>query len=207
MTTTLEQLEVQARGCTLCRLATTRTNVVFGVGDPRAALMLVGEAPGRNEDLEGEPFVGAAGQLLNRLLAEIGIRREETYIANVLKCRPPNNRDPLPDEVETCKPYLRTQLLLIDPDVVVTLGNFATKLLLQTDRGISRLRGRAYHWWKGKTLVPTYHPAAALRGGDRITELMRLDFRIVRQALDVARSGGEPMGEAPEPTQLELFDQ
>ncbi|GIU91258.1 MAG: uracil-DNA glycosylase [Acidimicrobiia bacterium] len=197
----LEELKTRAEACTSCRLASTRTNVVFGVGDPNADLMLVGEAPGRNEDLQGEPFVGAAGRLLNRFLGEIGIEREEVYIANVLKCRPPNNRDPLPDEVESCKPFLREQLRLIDPQVVLTLGNFATRLLLKTDAGIGRLRGKAYRWWREKTLIPTYHPAAALRGGDRIVEAMRFDFALVRQALD-----GAARSEDPEPAQLELFD-
>jgi DNA polymerase len=167
-----------------CRLATTRTTVVFGVGAPDADLMFVGEAPGKNEDLQGVPFVGAAGRLLDTLMGEVGIDRHRSYIANVIKCRPPNNRDPLPDEIDSCKGYLRSQIELIDPIVVVTLGNFATKLLLRTEAGITKLRGRAYPWWRGKTLVPTYHPAAALRSGDRVTDLMREDFRLMRQALD-----------------------
>ncbi|MDX1449230.1 MAG: uracil-DNA glycosylase, partial [Acidimicrobiia bacterium] len=159
-----EALRERALVCTDCRLSETRTNVVFGVGDVGADLMLVGEAPGRNEDLQGEPFVGAAGQLLDELLAGIGVGRDEVYIANVLKCRPPNNRDPRPDEIDSCKGYLRTQIRMISPRVVVTLGNFATKLLLRTDTGITRLRGQRFNWWLGATLVPTFHPAAALRG-------------------------------------------
>lgn len=174
----LSELSSVASGCTECRLAETRTHVVFGVGSEIADLMLVGEAPGRNEDLEGEPFVGAAGRLLDTLLGEVGLGRSDVYIANVLKCRPPGNRDPQSDEIESCKGFLLRQLELVAPRVVVTLGNFATRLVLRTETGISRLRGGAYPWWRGMTVVPTYHPAAALRGGDRIVELMRADFRL-----------------------------
>lgn len=206
----LEQLRDQALGCTRCRLAETRTQVVFGVGDPRARLMLVGEAPGRSEDLQGEPFVGAAGKLLDSLLTEIGIRRHQVYIANVLKCRPPGNRDPRPDEVDSCKGYLREQVRLIAPEVVITLGNFATKLLLNTEQGITRLRGRAYPWWLGARLVPTFHPAAALRSGDRVTDQMRADFELVRSLLagevEAGDEGPAPPGDGLEsPTQMELF--
>lgn len=214
MSTALAELRVEAESCVRCSLADTRTSVVFGVGAPDADLMFVGEAPGKNEDLQGEPFVGAAGKLLDRLLAEAGIARERVYIANVLKCRPPGNRDPRPDEIEACKGYLRSQLELVDPTVVVTLGNFATKLLLRTDTGITRLRGHAYPWWRGKTLVPTYHPAAALRGGDRITDLMRQDFELMRTTIDApvdddpgvtVRGDASVTGEPVEPTQLGLF--
>ena len=204
----LAELRLVAESCTACRLAETRNSVVFGVGAEDADLMFVGEAPGKNEDLQGEPFVGAAGQLLNRLLDEAGIARERTYIANVLKCRPPGNRDPQPDEIDACKGYLRTQLELVDPIVVVTLGNFATKLLLKTDTGITRLRGQSYRWWRDKTLVPTYHPAAALRGGDRITDLMRKDFQLMRAAIDQApEAGAGPVnsGSDAEAHQLGLF--
>ena len=183
MSEPLRQLESEAKICTACRLAETRTQVVFGVGDPDADVMFIGEAPGFNEDLQGEPFVGAAGQLLNRLLGEIGLSREEVYIANVIKCRPPNNRDPAPDEVDSCKGYLRAQITLIDPSVVVPLGNFATKLLMRTEKGITRLRGHAYPWWQGRTLIPSYHPAAALRSGDRLIGEMQFDFALVREAL------------------------
>lgn len=185
-------LESEAKICTACRLAQTRTQVVFGVGDPDADVLLVGEAPGFNEDLQGEPFVGAAGQLLNRLLGEIGLGREDVYIANVLKCRPPNNRDPAGDEVDSCKDYLRAQITIIDPSVVVTLGNFATKLLMRTETGITRLRGRTYPWWQGRTLVPTYHPAAALRSGDRLIGEMQSDFSLVRDALSRPRPTTNP---------------
>ena len=174
--TRLAELAAEASGCTRCPLATTRTQVVFGVGDPDADLMFVGEAPGRDEDIQGEPFVGRSGQLLDRLLAEeLGIERGQVYIANVVKCRPPGNRDPLPAEIESCRPYLEGQLDLIDPAVVVTLGNFATRLLLETTEGITRLRGRSYPFRRGH-LVPTYHPAAALRGGAEVVAGMRADL-------------------------------
>ncbi len=200
----LEDLRAVAEACTACRLADTRTKVVFGVGAPDADLLFVGEAPGKNEDLQGVPFVGAAGRLLDTLMEEAGIDRRRSYIANVLKCRPPNNRDPQQDEIDCCKGYLRTQLELIDPRVVVTLGNFATKLLLKTEVGITRLRGRAYPWWRNKTLIPTFHPAAALRSGDRVTSQMREDFELIGEAL-----AGKPETYTPEQSrvaeQLGLF--
>jgi uracil-DNA glycosylase len=173
---TLAELRAEALGCTRCALAGGRTQVVFGVGDPAARLLFVGEGPGRDEDLAGEPFVGRSGKLLDKLMhQEIGIDRSACYIANVVKCRPPGNRDPRPEEIEACRPYLEAQLSLIDPAVVVTLGNFATKLLLGTDEGIRRVRGRAYPYRNGH-LVPTYHPAAALRGGGEVMAEMRADF-------------------------------
>jgi len=201
----LEELRERALVCTACGLSQTRTQVVFGVGDPNARVMLVGEAPGKNEDLQGEPFVGAAGRLLDQLLAEIGLQRSEVYIANVLKCRPPGNRDPHPDEIDSCKGYLREQIRLIGPEVVVTLGNFATKLLLNTDTGITRLRGRPHPWWLGSTLVPTFHPAAALRGGDRVTDQMREDFKLVRSILDRPDQAEEIEEIVLDPAQMELF--
>ncbi len=198
----LELLAAEAAGCTKCRLSESRTQVVFGVGAFDADVMFVGEAPGRNEDLQGEPFVGAAGKLLDRLLGEIGLERDDVYIANVIKCRPPGNRDPRPDEIDSCKGYLRTQLTLVDPRVVVTLGNFATKLLLKRNVGITRLRGQVYPWWQ-RHVVPTFHPAAALRGGDRITEQMRQDFALVAAILDAPAQAPEPVEESAE--QLGLF--
>lgn len=180
-------LRESAESCTACRLAETRNNVVFGSGDPNARLMLVGEAPGHNEDLRGEPFVGAAGQLLDELLQGIGTDRSQVYIANVLKCRPPGNRDPMQDEIDCCKGFLREQIRLIHPDVVVTLGNFATKLLMPTTYGITRVRGTVVDWWLGAKLIPTFHPAAALRGRPQVRQEMRADFSRVRQVLqDVA---------------------
>lgn len=184
MATELDTLRITAESCTDCRLAETRTNVVFGVGSPNADVMIVGEAPGKNEDLQGEPFVGAAGRLLDSLLSEVGIERDQVYIANVLKCRPPGNRDPRPDEIDACKGYLRTQLELIAPTVVVTLGNFATKLLLKTETGITKMRGQRYRWWRDIIVVPTFHPAAALRGRPDVEVAMRQDFGLVRVTID-----------------------
>ena len=187
---TLAELEREALACTRCPLAEGRTNVVFGVGDPNARLMFVGEGPGREEDLKGEPFVGRSGQLLDRLmLEELGVKRDRVYIGNVLKCRPPGNRDPLPAEIETCRPFLEQQVEMIGPDVVVTLGNFATKLLLDTTEGITKLRGRAYPFRNG-VLVPTYHPAAALRGGAVVVAEMRADFIRAKEALAAATGRG-----------------
>ncbi len=178
----LTALRIEAEACTACRLAETRTRVVFGAGSPTARIMFVGEAPGKHEDEQGVPFVGRAGQLLTQLLEEIGLTRtEDAFIANVLKCRPPNNRDPKQDEIDACKGYLRNQIDLIAPEVVMTLGNFATKLLLRTDTGITRMRGRVYPWWRGM-LIPTFHPAAVLRDPRRIEEV-RADFELARRVL------------------------
>ncbi len=198
----LAELAARAKGCTDCRLSETRTQVVFGVGSPQAQVMMVGEAPGRNEDLQGEPFVGAAGHLLTRLLAEVGMKRQDVYIANVLKCRPPGNRDPRSDEIEACKGYLQAQLDLVDPHVVMTLGNFATQLLLRTTQGITRMRGRSYKWWKDKIVIPTFHPAAALRGGERVTDQIREDLALMRTVLESIDTGE---GVTAEPEQLGLF--
>lgn len=179
----IDALASVAHGCTACSLAEGRTNVVFGAGSASADVMIVGEGPGQQEDEEGLPFVGRSGQLLDRLLNEIELEREDVYIANVVKCRPPRNRDPRTDEIDACKGYLRRQIELIDPTVVITLGNFSTKLLLKTTTGITRMRGRAYEWW-GRFLVPTFHPAAALRGGERVTDDIRADLAIVRNIVD-----------------------
>jgi len=171
-----DRLRDEALGCTACRLCEGRTQVVFGTGDPAADLMFVGEAPGAQEDLQGLPFVGRSGKLLDRLMAEeMGLTRDTAYIANVVKCRPPDNRDPKPDEIASCRPYLERQVELIDPKVVVTLGNFAAKLLLETTTGIMKLRGRAYRWGD-RVLVPTLHPAAVLRGGGDAMANARADF-------------------------------
>src|SRR5919106_4614152 len=142
-TRTIEDAAREASTCTRCRLANGRTQVVYGVGNPNADLMFIGEGPGFHEDKQGEPFVGAAGKLLNELLQSAGLSRAEIYIANVVKCRPPNNRDPEPDEVETCKPFLLQQIELIRPKVVCTLGNWATKTLLEKNVGITKVRGQA----------------------------------------------------------------
>jgi DNA polymerase len=180
---TLESLAADAAGCTACRLHETRTTVVFGTGTKKSGLLFVGEGPGRDEDLQGEPFVGRSGQLLDRLVhEELGLTRASVYIANVVKCRPPGNRDPLPDEVVACAPYLEGQLALLDPKVVVTLGNVATRVLLETDEPISALRGRE-HPWRGRVVVPTFHPAYALRGGGGVMAQMRADLVRAKQAL------------------------
>lgn len=210
MTTELEIIEAEALVCTKCELSESRTNVVFGSGDPNADLMFVGEGPGQREDEQGLPFVGPSGNLLEQLLGEIGLTRDQVYIGNVVKCRPPGNRDPRPNEIDACKGYLRSQIELIDPDVVVTLGNFASKLLLRTETGITRLRGTAYEWWGGRFLVPTFHPAAALRGRPQVLEDMRADFSLVRRALDgnlgAAAGSDEPTDEpVVDPEQLGLF--
>jgi uracil-DNA glycosylase len=172
----LERLRVTASTCTLCPLAKGRTQVVFGVGSPTADLLFVGEGPGREEDLAGEPFVGRSGKLLDRLMwEEVGLTRAECYIANVVKCRPPQNRDPAPREIEACRPYLAEQIELIDPRVIVTLGNFATKLLLETTKGIRELRGQVFERGRA-SLVPTYHPAYVLRAGGEAMAEMRADL-------------------------------
>src|SRR5262245_18611925 len=163
--TALEAHAAETLACTRCRLAQGRTQVVYGVGDPDADLMFVGEAPGFHEDKQGYPFVGSAGKLLDRLLEGIALTRGDVYIANVLKCRPPGNRDPQPDEIEACEAHLFRQLELIQPKLVATLGNFATKLLSGKPTGITRVHGRPQQALVGGrtvTLYPIYHPAAAL---------------------------------------------
>jgi DNA polymerase len=156
------ELEARARACTLCRLAATRTQVVFGVGNRNADLMFIGEGPGRDEDLAGEPFVGRAGQLLNDIIKAMKLRREDVYIANVVKCRPPENRNPEPDEMDLCRPYLRRQIELIRPKVIVTLGRYALQSTTEKAYAISSVRGQ---WLElgGVRLMPTYHPAYLLR--------------------------------------------
>ena len=183
----LDALGQEASGCTRCRLAVGRTQVVFGTGTPSADLLFVGEGPGAEEDRQGLPFVGRSGQLLDRLMVEeLGFTRASCYIANIVKCRPPGNRDPKPDEIEACRPWLDGQLELLHPRVVVTLGNTATKTLLGTTQGVTRLRGRTYPW-RDIVLVPTYHPAAVLRGGPSEMAEMRAD--LVRAKLALAGAG------------------
>jgi DNA polymerase len=182
----LASLRADALGCTRCPLAPTRTQVVFGVGRDDADLMFVGEGPGADEDRLGEPFVGRAGKLLTSLIEGIGMSRSEVYIANVVKCRPPGNRDPQPVEIETCRPYLERQLDLVAPRVVVTLGNFATKLLLDTKVGITKLRGQQFPYRDGATLIPALHPSAVLRNGGAALAQARADFVVVRRALAAA---------------------
>ena len=188
MFASFEELERDALACTSCPLAETRTQVVFGAGDPEADLMFVGEGPGEQEDLQGIPFVGRAGKLLTTLIEGIGLDRDAVYIANVVKCRPPGNRDPLPLEIERCRPYLEAQVGFIAPKVVVTLGNFATKLLLDTKDGITKLRGKEFPFATGAgapdaVLVPTLHPSAVLRNGGTALAQSRADFVVAKRAL------------------------
>jgi uracil-DNA glycosylase len=196
--TELEQYAAQTAGCTRCRLAETRTQVVFGVGNPEADLMFVGEAPGFHEDKQGFPFVGQAGKLLDRLLGGIGLTRADCYVANVLKCRPPGNRDPVPDEIESCEPHLFRQIELIQPLVIATLGNFATKLLSGKQTGITRVHGQEQRTTLGGRdvlLYPLYHPAAALYTPAMLTVLEQ-DFARLPELL-----GGEvapPVAAAPQ---------
>jgi uracil-DNA glycosylase len=193
---TIEEAALEASTCTRCRLSQGRTQVVYGVGDPNADLMFIGEGPGFHEDKQGEPFVGPAGQLLTQVLGEIGLRREQVYINNVVMCRPPGNRDPLPDEIEACKPWLDERIELIDPSVVVTLGNWATRFVLGPRVSISRVRGQRFPW-NGRTVIPTFHPAAILHGGGQASkqmEALRADFQEVSRAL----------AERPEPVEEQL---
>jgi DNA polymerase len=199
---TLEEARTEASTCTKCALSQGRTQVVYGVGNANADLMFIGEGPGFHEDKQGEPFVGAAGQLLNKLLDEIGLERSDAYIANVVKCRPPGNRDPRPEEIEACTPYLTEQVELIDPFVVVTLGNFATRFILDRQISISRVRGQLFAW-QGRKVMPTFHPAAVLHGGgenSRQMQSLREDFAQVKQLLNEKPARAEPPTE-----QLGLF--
>lgn len=195
----LEELAAAARACTDCRLAEGRTQAVFADGSPQAELMFIGEGPGFYEDQQGIPFVGKAGMLLDRLLAGAGLRRADVYIANVVKCRPPDNRDPKPDEIEACKHFLSDQIRLVDPLVVMTLGNFSTKLLLKTTTGITRMRGKVVPWW-GTVVIPTFHPAAVLRAGPDMEAVVVDDLELAVRTMQRIReeeAAGEP-GPGPE---------
>ena len=185
VTLTLAEVAAEAAGCTKCGLAKGRTQVVFGMGSPNADLMFVGEGPGAEEDKQGLPFVGRSGKLLDRLMAEeMGLTRDLCYIANVVKCRPPDNRDPKPEEVAACRPWLERQIQLIAPKVIVTLGNFSSKLLLDTKTGITKLRGQSYPMnGTDIVIIPTYHPAAVLRGGGLQEAQMRSDLVRARMAI------------------------
>src|SRR5947209_964530 len=158
----LEAVRTELGECTLCKLHKGRHTIVFGVGSPEARLMFVGEAPGEDEDLKGETFVGKAGQLLTKMIEAMGLRREDVYICNTVKCRPPNNRNPEPDELAACEPFLKAQLAAVKPEVIVTLGKFAAQALLRDDTAISRLRG-TWREYEGIPLMPTFHPAYLLR--------------------------------------------
>ena len=200
----LKAVLAEARGCTRCpELAATRKTVVFGAGNANAELMFVGEAPGASEDEQGVPFVGRAGKLLSTLLEEVGLQRNDVFIANVLKCRPPGNRDPLPIEIENCQEYLLRQVELIEPTVICTLGNFSTKLLRGDPTGITRLHGQPEVLVLGRRAVrlyPIYHPAAALYT-PRMLETLREDF----QRLPALLAEGAP--EQPPPEQLAELDE
>jgi DNA polymerase len=199
-------------GCTRCALAQGRTQVVFGSGSPDADLMFVGEAPGFHEDKQGVPFVGAAGKLLSKLLDGIGLSRDEVYIANVLKCRPPGNRDPQPEEIESCEPHLWRQIELIQPKLICTLGNFATKLLSGKPAGITQVHGREQHVTLGGnavTLYPIFHPAAALYT-PRMLQVLEEDFARIPDLIGRTIAPPPVLAAVPEPAsehpvQLGLF--
>jgi uracil-DNA glycosylase len=195
-------------GCTKCALAQGRTQVVFGSGSPTAELMFVGEAPGFHEDKQGVPFVGAAGQLLSKLLDGIGLKREDVWISNVLKCRPPGNRDPLPEEIEACEPHLWRQIELIEPKLICTLGNFATKLLSGKPSGITQVHGRPQEVVLGGnavTLYPIFHPAAALYT-PRMLQVLQEDFARIPELLGRAATPPPPPP-APAPVAAEAVPQ
>lgn len=213
---TLQELSKSLHNCQLCKLAKLgRTQVVFGVGNPHASIMFVGEAPGFNEDQKGEPFVGAAGKLLNDLLASAGLSRDQIYIANVIKCRPPNNRDPEPDEVETCKPFLMQQIQMIRPQLVCTLGNWATQTLLERKVGITKVKAQAFYM-RDFVIFPLLHPAAALHQGN-LLDTLKEDFKKLKEFLDKHSKPAEPVSalatpaesvlniEQPQPAQMDLF--
>jgi uracil-DNA glycosylase len=205
----LKDLYHRARACTRCpQLASTRTTVVFGSGNANADLMFCGEAPGKNEDEQGLPFVGQAGKLLDKLLAEIGLTRADVFVVNVLKCRPPGNRDPAPVEIENCQDYLMRQVELIEPTVICTLGNFATKLLRADPTGITRLHGREEERVIGTRAVrlyPIFHPAAALYTPANV-EVLRRDFARLPEllALGPPRQPGEEEEKVPELPEPEM---
>jgi DNA polymerase len=184
---TLEEIRAELEGCRRCPLCQGRRTIVFGVGNPRARLVFVGEAPGREEDEKGEPFVGEAGRLLDRILFAMGLAREEVYICNVEKCRPPGNRDPGPGEIEACEPYLKRQLAAIRPQLIVTLGRFAAQSLLRDETAISRLRGK-WREYQGIPLMPTYHPAFLLRNPAEKRAVWE-DMKQVMKRLREAESG------------------
>jgi uracil-DNA glycosylase family 4 len=210
---TLAEYGAEVAGCTRCALAKGRTQVVFGSGSPTAELMFVGEAPGFHEDKQGVPFVGAAGQLLNKLLAGIGMTREDVFVVNTLKCRPPGNRDPQQEEIEACEPHLWKQIELIQPKVIVTLGNFATKLLSGKPLGITRVHGQEQEVVLGGNrvvLYPIFHPAAALYT-PRMLEVLEADFRRLPELLGQSLAPPVALAAEPEPApepaavQLGLF--
>lgn len=214
-TTPLQDLAKSLHNCQRCKLAKLgRSQVVFGVGNSHASIMFVGEAPGANEDLKGEPFVGAAGKILNDLLQSANLSRDDIYIANVIKCRPPENRDPELDEVETCKPFLLQQIQLIRPKLVCTLGNWATQTLLERKVGITKVKAQAFYM-KDFVLFPLLHPAAALHQGG-LLDTLKADFKKLKEFLDRNTKPAAPASatgptaptlqiDPPHPTQMDLF--
>jgi DNA polymerase len=197
---TVQDFYEQIKDCQNCALAASRTQVVFGDGNPHAEIMFVGEAPGFHEDRIGKPFVGAAGKLLDQLLGEIGIKRRDIYIANVIKCRPPQNRDPRAEEIEACKPYLLKQIELVRPKIICTLGNFSTQLLLGRKVGITKVRGQAFDR-ESYVVVPMLHPAAALHR-ESMLEAVKGDFQNLRKILD---QGVPSRSSGTKTDQLSLF--
>jgi DNA polymerase len=191
VTETLDQIREDLGDCTRCKLHRLgRTRIVYGVGNPSAPLMFIGEAPGHDEDLQGIPFVGRAGQLLTKIIEAIDLAREDVYIANVIKCRPPENRNPEGDEVAACEPFLFRQVQAIRPRVIVALGTFAAQALLRTNDPISRLRGKVFHYGEAR-LIPTFHPAYLLRSPDRKRDVWE-DMKLVRALLRGEDTGGRP---------------
>jgi uracil-DNA glycosylase len=183
----LQRLETSSAGCTRCKLSQGRTTIVFGSGSPEARLVIIGEGPGEEEDRQGKPFVGKAGQLLTKMLASVGITREEVYICNIVKCRPPGNRNPEPDEIAACAPYLAGQLAAIQPGVICALGTFAAQQLLRTREPISRLRGQL-HKLGGAVVIPTFHPAYLLRNpGPEPRRQAYDDLKLMRREYDRVR--------------------
>ncbi len=180
----LTEIRTDLGDCRRCKLHPGRTNIVFGVGNPEARLMFVGEGPGADEDEQGEPFVGRAGQLLTQIIKAMGLEREDVYIANVVKCRPPGNRNPEPDEIEACSPFLQAQIASIQPTVIVALGKFAAQTLLQTETPISRLRGQ-FHTLGGVAVMPTFHPSYLLRNPAAKREVWE-DMKMVMKKLTTA---------------------
>lgn len=209
----LDELATSLHDCRRCGLSARRTQVVFGTGNPHASIMFVGEAPGFHEDKQGIPFVGAAGKLLTQLLESVGLSREEIYIANVVKCRPPDNRNPTQEEIDTCRPFLEHQVQLIQPKLVCSLGNFATQTLLGRKVGITKVRGQVFHLQQF-TLFPLLHPAAALHQGGLLTPL-REDFQKLKTVLEsMIEKSHSPTAEkfsqidspaSAQPVQMDLF--
>lgn len=181
----LRRLEAQLQGCPRCKLHGGRTTIVFGSGNPNAELVFIGEGPGAEEDVQGKPFVGRAGQLLTKMIESIGMTRDRVYIANIVKCRPPGNRNPEPDEIAACEPFLIAQLQAVQPKVICALGNFAAQTLLKTKEGIFKLRGRP-HIYQGITLIPTFHPAYLLRNPNMKGTAWE-DLKLVRREVERVR--------------------